>query len=241
MMEDIRQTLLAMQQRAYEDTLAFFASLGEEALQDSGLADEWGPKDVLAHIVEWAAITSHRLSAARHGETPASYADIDAKNDEIFQQYRSLSSLDIQVHADEINQDLRRQLQSFPLADLLDPDRYPWLSGQPLYWRIAHSLYFHPNFHIALLELKHTGRQPADVRMQRTIADLLALDESPRWQGLYLYNLACYYAVPGDLDRVFDCLRQAFSRRSELIEWSKSDARLAAVHADPRYHSLVYG
>jgi hypothetical protein len=240
-MDELRSTLIELIQRAHVDTLAYFATLSETELAESGAPEVWSPKDVLAHIVEWAAITSYRLASARQGETPAVYSDVDAKNNEIFQQYRSLAYLDILVHADEINQDLQAQLQAFPLPDLLDPDRYPWLNGQPLYGRVVHSLYFHPNFHIAQLQLKYNQRPAADERMERTIQDMLALDESPRWQGLYLYNLACYYAIPGDNSQALANLRRAFRLRSELIEWSKSDTRLASLHDDPRYQSLVYG
>lgn len=240
-MDDIRATLILLAQRGYEDTLAFFASLSEAELADSGAPDEWSPKDILAHIVEWAAITSYRLSAARQGETPAIYSDVDAKNDDIFQQYRSLPYLDILVHADEINQDIKSQLQTFSLADMLDPDRYPWLNGQPLYWRIVHSLYFHANFHLAQLQLKYGQREEADERMERTIRDMLMVDESPRWQGLYLYNLACYYAIPGDSAKALFNLQRAFALRNELIEWSKSDARLASIKTDPGYNNLIFG
>jgi hypothetical protein len=67
------------------------------------------------------------------------------------------------------------------------------------------------------------------------------VDESPRWQGLYLYNLACYYAIPGDRDKALASLERAFTLRNELIEWSKSDTRLASLHGDPDYRNLVYG
>ena len=240
-MDDIRASLIFLTRRAYQDTLAFFTSLEPADLAGSGSTDEWSPKDILAHIVEWAAITSHRLSAARQGDTPATYTDVDAKNDEIFHQYRTLAYLDILVHAEEINQDIVSQLETFPLVDLLDPDRYPWLSGQPLYWRIVHSLYFHPNFHLAQLQLKYGQREAADERMEQTIRDMLVLDESPRWQGLYLYNLACYYAIPGDAARALANLKRAFALRNELIEWSRSDARLASLHDDPGYKNLIYG
>lgn len=238
-MEDIRPLLLDLLQRAYQSTLAYFATLPASELEDSGRPDEWQPKDTLAHIVEWQAITSYRLASARQGETPATYSDVDVKNNEIFLQYRSFAYLDILVHADEIVADITDQISTFPLEDLLNPERYSWLSGQPLFWRVAHSLYFHPNFHLAQLELKHGDRTSADERMLRTIQDMLALDDSPRWQGLYLYNLACYYMIPNDMENALASLGRAFALRPELVDWSKSDSRLVGLHNHSGYHELV--
>lgn len=238
-MEDIRQTLIDLLQRAYQDTLVYFAALPKSELEASGQPEEWQPKDLLAHIVEWQAITSYRLASARQGETPTVYSDVDAKNNEIFLQYRSFAYLDILVHAEEIIEDITDQLRTFPLADLMDPERYLWLSGQPFYWRLAHSLYYHPNFHLAQLDLQRAHRQAADARMQRTIQDMLALDNSPHWQGLYLYNLACYYMIPGDQTKALANLARAFELRPELIEWSKSDSRLVGLHQNQEYDDLV--
>ena len=55
---------------------------------------------------------------------------------------------------------------------------------------------------------------------------LLELDDGPAWQGLTIYNQACYYALAGHSGQALRLLKQALSLHPELIEWSKEDPDL---------------
>jgi len=60
----------------------------------------------------------------------------------------------------------------------------------------------------------------------------------PEWYGAARYNLACFYALTGQLDRAVAELREALRLRPDLLEWSKQDTDLAALHELESYQAL---
>jgi hypothetical protein len=53
------------------------------------------------------------------------------------------------------------------------------------------------------------------------------------------YNLACFYAICGEVDKALEYLQQALLNKDTTIEWIRSDPDLELLHNDPRYLKLI--
>jgi adenylate cyclase len=96
---------------------------------------------------------------------------------------------------------------------------------------------------------------PTDVRaLYLGAAALLQLgekEEAKRWAGEALengsddpavyYNLACFYAIDGDVDQSMECLEKAVDYGFAHREWLENDVELKVLHGLPRYRALVEG
>jgi hypothetical protein len=75
--------------------------------------------------------------------------------------------------------------------------------------------------------------------MEEVTETLINEDESLRWQGQSIYNLACFYALSGDKERAIENLGKAISLSSDMIEWSREDTDLTSIWDEPGYRALV--
>jgi adenylate cyclase len=53
------------------------------------------------------------------------------------------------------------------------------------------------------------------------------------------YNLGCFYAVGGDIDRAFECLGRSVDCGYAHREWLEHDADLDGLHGDRRWVELL--
>ncbi len=49
------------------------------------------------------------------------------------------------------------------------------------------------------------------------------------------YNMGCFYAKAGEIDKAFDCLRDSITSRS----WAENDPDLEKIRQDPRYQAFL--
>lgn len=79
-----------------------------------------------------------RLQAALRGEAeppppwPAHLTTDDEINAWIYEQSRGRPVREVLDDSRRVFQELRAALESLPEAELLDPQRFPWMEGQPL-------------------------------------------------------------------------------------------------------------
>ncbi len=64
------------------------------------------------------------------------------------------------------------------------------------------------------------------------------LDDSPMWDGVVRYNLACHYVLLGKKKQAIEALRLALTANPDLIPWSKEDADLEPLRGEAEYHAL---
>ncbi|MFX0145519.1 MAG: ClbS/DfsB family four-helix bundle protein [Candidatus Hodarchaeota archaeon] len=136
--------------KKFEATLS---QLDEDQMTTPGLESGWSVKDVLAHIQVWETRMIQWLEDSQRGEVPQmlppglTWDDLDQMNEETYLQNRDrpLSEILAEFH------------QSFPKAldtvksiseeDLLDPDRYEWREGKPLWFIVAANTHWHYDEH----------------------------------------------------------------------------------------------
>ena len=64
----------------------------------------------------------------------------------------------------------------------------------------------------------------------------LAMDPA---EPVTLYNVACFYALQGQIEGALDCLENALKHGFAQKEWIEHDADLAPLHGHPRYQALL--
>lgn len=235
---EIKAKLIDLLQRAHKEEQTFFASLSDDECSAMGTPECWSVKDVVAHVAEWKARMGQRLAAARRNETPPRYDDIDEANAEIFEQYCNQSWDDVLEALERANVELVEQTRAMPEGDLVDTERFPWQEGRPLWRSIVGNGYSHSLQHLAQLYVERGEREYA-TQLQEMAAEWLAsLDDSPGWQGVTIYNLACHYALSGEKEKAIAKLGKALQLNPDLIEWSKQDPDFASIREEPAYRSL---
>ncbi len=86
----------------------------------------------------------------------------------------------------------------------------------------------------ALAELyTKTGKYTQGLTIDLKLSLLLPSDD------LVWYNLGCSYALTGNLDEAFDALAKSIDLGYGDYDWMKTDPDLGALHADPRFDSLL--
>jgi tetratricopeptide (TPR) repeat protein len=115
------------------------------------------------------------------------------------------------------------------------PARFSNHERRSLAAQIMGNGYEHPIFHYA----DHYRRR-GDLAKATQLheASVAAVAGMPEWDGAARYNLACFYALSGQIDKAVPELREALRLRPDLLEWSKQDTDLAALRDDPAYQAL---
>jgi len=234
-----KNQLLDLLSKSDQSELNFISDISDEERAAIGTSQDWAVKDEIIHIAVWKASMSERFVAARADKRPPDYDDWDAVNEEIFQRHREDTWQEVLEFRERSYQQLVEQIQSFDEDDLVDEQRYDWLNGRSLWKRTIYNSYFHPHWHIALLYSKRGETERGSRLMDEVTSILITLDESPRWQGQSIYNLACFYALSGNKDRAIDNLSRAFSLSSDMVEWSLEDTDLASILEEPEFRTLV--
>jgi tetratricopeptide (TPR) repeat protein len=238
---DLKAKLVGLLQYVHAEEGAFVAGLTEVERSAHGRSDCWAAKDSIAHLAEWKARMVDRLTAAATGGTPPTYDNIDQTNAEIFEKYHELSWGEVIAASERAHASLLESMQALTEADLVDAQRSPWLGGQPLWRGIAGNGCSHPVGHLAQLYVER-GDRDRGARLQETSAAMLTeLDESPAWQGVISYNLACYHAIAGEKDKAIARLKQALGSNPDLLEWSKQDTDFASIRQDPEFRAVCSG
>jgi hypothetical protein len=238
-MEGLKLQLHSMLDQAYEAELAYVAGLTDEQRQAEGQFGAWSPKDTLAHIAAWNEYEVGVLQAGSGNEPPHFSGGIDEINAGIYEEHQAWSWDEIMRLLDQSQEGLAAGLARLADDDLADPQRYEWTNGQPLGQRLAFTAYFHPLSHLARLLWDAGETQAAATLAEQTCLVMAALDDSDRWQGVQRYNLACFYALSGELPTALDLVRTALALHPDLAEWARQDEELAALWPDPEFQALT--
>lgn len=119
----------------WEDLLA---EIGQARMEQPGVAGDWTIKDVIAHLTGWRRRTVERFQAALRGQPepptpwPAHLTTDDEINAWIYETNRDRPLREVLDDSRQVFQQLAAALEAFPEAELLDPQHFPWMEGQPV-------------------------------------------------------------------------------------------------------------
>lgn len=128
-------TDLGSEQEQWE---ALLAQIGEARMDQPGVAADWSIKDIVAHLTGWRRRTVARLQAAQRGEAdpsppwPAQLQTDDEINAWIYEANRDRSVPEVLSDSRQVFDQLVAAIEAFPEAELLDPNRFPFMEGEPL-------------------------------------------------------------------------------------------------------------
>ena len=128
-------TQLNSENQAWE---ALLGAIGEERMDETGVAGAWSIKDVVAHLAAWRRRTVARLEVAGRGqpepapEWPSDLRDDDEINSWFHARDRGKSVREVLAESRRVFQELVAAIEKLPDDALDDAGRFPWTNGAPL-------------------------------------------------------------------------------------------------------------
>jgi len=146
-----KRELLDELESSRERFLELIDDLVDEAFEEPGVNGAWSLKDVLIHLTRWEAELVKLLWQVSQGQAPTSahfsQISIDKLNEKWYGEMRARSlEMVLQDFHNVRNQTMRR-IEDFSDQDLLEPKRYRWLGGKPLWAWIAADSFEHEDEH----------------------------------------------------------------------------------------------
>jgi len=154
MTEQLNKTSILNEMNASYTTLEkALAPLDKTQYFIEGVIPGWSIKDILAHIASWHHRLLKWLEAAIRNEEPGisgpdNVQEMDALNAQFYQENTSLSLDEVLADFRTSYQHIFDLVQAMPEEDLLNPHRFAWSKGEPLWEAIAGDTYEHYREHV---------------------------------------------------------------------------------------------
>lgn len=217
----------------------FYANLPQAEREAYGSWEKWAPKDFLAHMTYWQNSSLQVLNSLT--QEPPSQPEFEERNHQNFLATHEKPWSEIHAAYHQSLDAICARLESLSDGDLTEPGCFPRLGSETsLEANLLGNCYTHNAAHLAELLTKRGNSAGALQLQEAATQKLIDLDPSPRNRGTALYNLGCAYALQGDVTRTVELLRQAFSLRDDLLEFSKQDTDFDQIRSNAKFQAL-YG
>ena len=126
------------------------ARLDQAQMTEPGVEGEWSVKDILAHLVTWEGRMVRWLGEAQRGQVPhvpATWDDIHQLNAQSYQEQQDRPLENVLSDFQRSYHEALTTVEAFPEEDLVDPDRFEWRKGQPLWVMVAANTFWHYKEH----------------------------------------------------------------------------------------------
>jgi uncharacterized damage-inducible protein DinB len=133
-----RAELLAELDSENERWERLLAEVGDDRMDEPGVAGEWSIKDIVAHITAWRRRTVGRFEAVAEGRPepappwPANLKEDDEINAWFHERDRGQSVREVLSESRRVVQQLRAAIAKLPEEAPDDPARFPWMGDVPL-------------------------------------------------------------------------------------------------------------
>jgi hypothetical protein len=151
---------------SYTAVEEILASLDKTQYFIEGVIPDWSIKDVLAHISSWHHRLLKWLDAALHNEEPSlsgpnNLEEMDALNAQFYQENKVLPLYQVLTDFRTSYQHIKDIVQAMPEEDLMNPHRFAWSKGEPLWQAIAGDTYEHYREHLVQIQEWLASTNPA--------------------------------------------------------------------------------
>jgi hypothetical protein len=153
--------LIREEREALEKTLR---ELNEAQMIEPGVESDWSVKDILAHITDWELRMVRWIEESQRGEVPQrpepgmTWDDLDQLNDRIFRLNKDRPLRDVVADFHASFQKALEAVDSPTEADLLDPERFEWRDGDPMWQMVAANTWWHYKEHNETISNWSKGR-----------------------------------------------------------------------------------
>jgi hypothetical protein len=187
-----------------------------------GVDGGWSAKDVQAHLGSWRRRMVDRMAATREGREEPSLAatETDEVNALFHAERADWPWEQVVADADATTGDLIAEIEAASPAVLEDPQLVGSIMGNGP----EHSL-----AHLAPLA-DRVGARTRVIELATRMESIIDSEVWPNRAAAFArYNLACFHALNGRLDRARELLRQALPDQEELRSFAPEDDDLVAL------------
>lgn len=117
------------------------SKLTHEQMLGSNVIGEWTVKDILCHIAIWEMRMTTWLRVSLLGEEPKmlpdgmTWDDLDEWNEQTYEEHKDRGLDEALAMFHKCYAEAFEMIVSVSEEDMIDPERFPWRKGRPL-WRI---------------------------------------------------------------------------------------------------------
>jgi tetratricopeptide (TPR) repeat protein len=232
-----KQTMLALFATLRDELNQLVASLTMDQKQFKGSMQQWGAKDMLAHLAFWGDHFNRQVKAARAGtHVPEAGDYYEILNDGVLLRNLERPFETVQREETAVYAQSLALLEEETDESLLDKEKYAYLKGRTMLDRALGTECWHVMDHISGFYLSQGQTERAE-RLQKSYATKLMA--FPTWKANACYNLACFYSLHGKPDQAVEQLALAFAERPDLKEWSKEDHDIDPLRDKQGYLDLI--
>jgi hypothetical protein len=133
-----RAELLAELNAEQQNWERLLGEIGEDRMDEPGVAGAWSIKDIVAHLTAWRRRTVRRLEAAATGlpepahDWPVDLHEDDEINAWFHQRDRGQSVRETLAESRRVFEQLASAVEKMPEDKLDDPRNFPWMEGRAL-------------------------------------------------------------------------------------------------------------
>ncbi|HEU5342751.1 MAG TPA: DinB family protein [Ktedonobacterales bacterium] len=234
----LRAALIALLNQTQAREEAFRAEFSEAERQQVGTADEWAPKEVVAHLAYWKNRQALRVEAMARGEESPEFEDWGMVNTETWPEHAQLTWDESAKRSDDAMRRLIAAVQSLPESALTNPDDQE-SQANLLFATTMGNAVGHVAEHMANHYRSIGQTERAMQAQQDAVREIIEAHAGPAAEGSARYNLACYYALHGQPDDAISELRVALAQRPDLVAWARQDHDLDGLRDDRAFQTLV--
>jgi len=158
MTEQLNKTsILKQMSTSYAALEEILTSLDKKQYFTEGVIPGWSIKDVLAHIASWHHRLLKWLDAAARNEEPTisgpdNVEEMDTLNAQFYQENKALPLDEVMADFRSSYQQIMDITQVMAEEDLMNPHRFAWSQGRPLWHLIAGDTFEHYQEHTAQIQ-----------------------------------------------------------------------------------------
>jgi hypothetical protein len=148
-----KPSILEMIHSERETLEATLDRLSEGQMIQPGVENDWSVKDILAHIADWEKRMVQWIEESLRGETPErpapgmTWDDMDRLNEQIYLANKDRPLHEVLAEFHNSYQQSLKAVEALSEDDLIDPDRFAWREGDPLWQMVAANTWWHYKEH----------------------------------------------------------------------------------------------
>ncbi len=148
-----KQEMLDLISSEWEALGTVLDQLDRESMSDVGVESTWSAKDIMAHITAWEKLMIQWLEESLRGETPQrpapgeSWDDLDLFNEQLYKENKDKTLGEVLLEFGEIHNKAMETVAAMEESDLLDPDRFEWRKGDPIWHLVGGNTWLHYKEH----------------------------------------------------------------------------------------------
>jgi uncharacterized protein (TIGR03083 family) len=148
-----KDELVEMIKGARASLEAEVARVGAERMTEEGVMPGWTVKDLLAHISVWERRMVGWVAETLRGNVPQqlppgmTWDDLDRWNQESFEECRDRPLDQVLTEFAASYEAALKATEEAPEEALMEPNRYPWREGKPMWHMVAANTFWHYQEH----------------------------------------------------------------------------------------------